>query len=379
MDNEKKGWLRRSGEYLGFVNTTQPVEGKRDVAGMASGVMPPARSDIASASVEQALSVGAVYRAVSIITASVSQMGLGVYRNGIELPLPTLIRQPNINDSQTRFIEETVWSLATYGNAYWRLYGEPVQNVEVLDPTTVTVVRENGQTRYWIGSEQIPASRIRHLKLMSRPGQPLGYGPIQLGNSEIIGAMRLRQFADNWFNTSGVPTGVLSTDQTLSGEEAKLFADAWANFVRNNGTAVLSSGMNYSPINIKPAEAQFLEVQQAQTVAIARLFGIPAMHLLAELSGTSNTYLNLEQANMVFLQTTLVKYMNEIEEALSSLLPRGQSVQFKEEGLLRMDSVTKWNVIKTQADVGYTSGDELRALEGKAPLPTPNSNEDVEA
>lgn len=369
MENEQKGFFKRTAETLGFVAPTQ--QESRAVGGPAVGVIPPARSAFTSIDPEVALQIGAVHRSVSIITASVAQMELGVFRDGVEIKAPAIIKQPNFDDSTTAFIEETVYSLAAYGNAYWRLYGSPVANVEVLDPNSVTVTthEKTGKKVYYIGSEQVPSNQIKHLKLFRKPGHLKGYGPIQHGQSELMGAIRMRSFADNWFGSTGVPTGMLTTDQVLGADEAQAFATAWKTFINENGTAVLSNGMHYEHLGIKPAEAQFLEVQQAQVVGIARLFGIPAMHLLAELSGTSNTYLNLEQANIVFLQTTLVKYMNEIEEAFSSLLPRGQRVQFKEDGLLRMDSVTKWSVIKTQTEVGYTSGDELRKAEGKSPLP----------
>lgn len=370
--NDKTGFWRTTGQALGLINPREIAVPEVRVAG--AGVIPPARSDISSITPELALSIGAVHRSISILTASVSQMELGVYREGIEIKSPSIINQPNINDSVTGFIEETVYSLAAYGNAYWRLYGDsPVQSIEVLDPNSVTVTTHEttGNKVYFIGDKQVPSKNIKHLRLMRKPGHLKGYGPIQHGQSELIGAMRLRNFADNWFNISGVPQGLLTTDMVLGPEEAASFATAWNAFIKNHGTAVLSQGMRYETIHLKPADAQFLEIQAASVVAVARLFGIPAMHLLAETHGTSNTYLNLEQANIVFLQTTLSRYMTEIEEALSSLLPRGQRVQFKEDTLLRMDSVTKWGVIKTQTEIGYTSGSELRKEEGKSPLPTP--------
>lgn len=386
MVSDTKGFVKRTAETLGFVKP-EPQQ-VRAVGGPAAGVIPPARSEIPFLTPDVAVQIGAVHRSISIITASVAQMELAVFRDGIEIKTPALVKQPNLDDSATGFIEETVYSLAAYGNAYWRLYGSPVANVEVLDPNSVTVTthERTGKKVYYVGTTEVPASQIKHLKLFRKPGHLKGYGPIQHGQSELIGALRMRSFADNWFG-NGVPTGILTSDQTLNSEDAQAFADAWKRFIAENGTAVMGNGLHYEHLGIKPAEAQYLEVQQAQVVGIARLFGIPAMHLLAELSGTSNTYLNLEQANIVFLQTTLVKYMNEIEEALSSLLPRGQRVQFKEDGLLRMDSVTKWSVLKTQWEVGYTSGDELRKAEGKSPLPKPapapvgnetNSNEGSE-
>lgn len=383
------GFFRDAAVYLGF---TEPVlaPAPTQVAKVRAEdvTVPPSRPSVTSVTVSTALGIGAVYRAISILVAAVSQMELAVYRNGVEIPTPALVKQPNVNDTQKGFIEETVFSLAGYGNAYWWIVrpsgATTVSSVQVLDPTLVSVrLDDEGAPVYSYNGREYRSDRIKHLKLMRRPGQAEGYGPIQAASGELQAALRLRAFADEWFDISGIPTGVLSTDMVLGPEESAAFAQAWKDFItQHGGTAVLSQGLQYEPIRLKPAEAQFLDVQNAVITNIARLFGVPAMHLIAELRGTSNTYLNLEQANIVFLQTTLTRYMTEIEDALSSLLPRGQQVQFLEEGLLRMDTTTKWNVRKTQVEIGYTTGNELRAAEGKAPLrlpkpPAPAPEEDA--
>lgn len=360
------------------INSLDLRHGSENSAGGTSplpGVVPPARPTMLEITPESALGIGTVYRSVDIITTTVASLELGVYRNGIELATPPIIRSPDVNQTASHFVQETVWSLALYGNAYWKVYGSDPKNpasLEVLDPNSVTVTTDEktGKKVYWIGNDKFDARYIKHLKLQRRPGQLLGVGPIQCAKSELTAALKLRQFADNWFDVSGVPTGVLTTDMQLNPQQAKDFAAQWNEFIKTGGgTVVLSAGLSYEAIRLKPAEAQFLEIQQANNVNIARLFGIPTMHLNVEMGGTSMTYMNLEQTNILFIQNTLVRYMNEIEEALSDFLPRGQRVQFKEEGLLRSDTVTKWKVLETQVGVGYTSGNELRAAEGKAPLP----------
>jgi HK97 family phage portal protein len=306
---------------------------------------------------------------VSIIAASVSQMSLGVFRDGLEIQTPTLIKQPNMDESQRAFIKKTAWSLATTGNAYWRVYGDTAKVLEVLDPAAVTVTKESGRLKYFYGAKELKASEIKHLRLEQNPSVIKSLGPIQRGQSELIGALRLTGFADEWFGSAGVPVGVLTTDQSLNGTQAQAFADAWNEFIKNNGTAVLSQGMRYEYLNIKPADAQFLEVMQAKTVAIARLFGVPATLLASGNEGTSNTYSNQQELFMQFLQTTLVDYMNEIEDALSSLLPRGQVVNFKEDGLLRMNTSLTVDVQVKQIAAGLRTPDELRAEDGLPPLP----------
>lgn len=385
MDTESRGFWRRTGEYLGFV-APPPVPEVRSTTVTEPAIVPPPRPTEDTLTVDTALSLAPVFRAVSLIVTSVSQMDLGVFRDNAEIKTPPLIKTPNVNDTSTAFIEETTFSLAAHGNAYWRLYrsapGAPVQSIEVLDPAWVTVRTEDrdgipmAKRQYFLGEKELRSHQIKHLRFLRRPGQVFGLGPIQASRGELQAALRLRRFADQWFDTTSVPEGYLTTDLVLSPSEAAEFADAWRQFLRDHDrVGVLSQGLDYKHVRINPAEAQFSDVQQAMVVQIARLFGIPAAYLLAEVQGNSMTYQNIEQSSLIFMQTTLARYMSEIENGLSDLLPRGQRVQFKEEGLLRMDAKTLWEVRRAQVDVGYTTGSELRANEGKAPLPVPESPE----
>ncbi|WP_328530770.1 phage portal protein [Nocardioides sp. NBC_00368] len=331
-------------------------------------------------SVQQALSVGVVYRAVQILSTSVAQQRLTVFRRGMEVKqVPGIVKQPDLDSDQGRFIEETVISLATYGEAFWRLYGSPTANIRVLNPEEVLVQEhsETGRIEYWHRGKQIPSDQIRHLKLMSRPGHVNGFGPIQAASQEIGALVRLRKFADTWFDTSGVPSGYLTSDEFLTQEDSTAYAQAWKQFLANNdGFGVLGSGIKYVPLTIDPEKAQFVAVQRQAVTNIARLFGIPAALLLAPVDGSSETYQNQEDAFNAFLTTTLAAYMNEIERAFTSLLPRGQEARFVESDLLRLDATTLWSVRSQQVALGYFDANDLREMDGlpakaieKAPVP----------
>lgn len=92
------------------------------------------------------------------------------------------------------------------------------------------------------------------------------------------------------------------------------------------------------------------------------------------------TYTNQQEIWLQFLTTTLTDYMNEIEDGLSSLLPRGQQVQFDEDALLRMNTTLQTEVDVLMVSNGLRTANEIRLRDGLAPLPngdtlnTPNSN-----
>ena len=125
---------------------------------------------------------------------------------------------------------------------------------------------------------------------------------------------------------------------------------------------------------LKPADAQWLEVQQFGVTGIARLFGIPATLMLAAIEGTSMTYTNVEQEWIGYVRFTLMTYLREIEDAFSAVLPTGQTARFNVEGLLRTDTKTRYEAHEIAIRAGFMSPDEVRRIEklhGPAPTPAP--------
>lgn len=115
---------------------------------------------------------------------------------------------------------------------------------------------------------------------------------------------------------------------------------------------------------------QFLETQQFTTTQMARLIGAPASIMLVAVEGTPETYSNVEQEWIGYVRFSLMKPLREIEEAFTELLPRGQVARFKIDNLLRTDTKTRYeaHAIALDPQRGWADEDEIRALEGMAPL-----------
>lgn len=375
MASDKKGLLARTANWWFGPEQRHGSEGSYGGTSPLVGVTPPVRpAGNQGVSADAALGLSAVYRSVFILSTSVSQMGLGVWRGGKELSAPSLINKPNVNDSRATFMEETTVSLALTGNAYWRLFradaGSPVQNIEVLNPHNLAIGEDDkGNTIYHYGDEQLKAWQVKHLRLLRVPGSPYGLGPIQAAQAELRGNLEVRDYASNWFNSGGVPSGVLKTDQPLTSDQADAYRQRWYEVqAQGRGVAVLGNGVSYTPIYLSPEDAQFLQNQNFNITQVARMFGIPATYLHAEVGGNSMTYTNMEQVDIAYVRYTLTAYLNEIEEALTELLPRGQMCRFKVEALLRADIKTRYEAYKLALDTGFMTLEEVRASEGLPPL-----------
>lgn len=347
------------------------------------GIQPPLRSDTQSVSVDRAISIPTAYRAVTILAGAISQLELGVWRQGVELdPPPALVRAPDVNQTLSQFLKRTVIGLAGTGNAYWHLIRDSsglVSSLEVLNPLTIHFEHDNkGKKRWlygdnrWKSDDFGSATEVKHLRLLEVMGHEEGMGPIQACRSAFNSALQLRDYADNWFVEGGVPTGgVLTTDQHLLEGEAKAYLEAWKKMLQESHVAAMGKGLKYESIFLKPADAQFLEVQQFSVADIARMFGIPATYLLAEVNSNSLTYTNIQQVDTQFVKHTLMLYLKEIEDALSSVLVRGQIARFKLDGFLRPDPKSQSEILKTYVDLGVMSKAEARVDLGLTGPPPP--------
>jgi len=332
-----------------------------------------------------ALGLSAVYRAISIFAIASKQLSIDVFRASTAIDAPAFIKRPDINDSFPAFIEQSVVSLALNGNAYWLISRDAqnrVTNLEVFNPLDVLIetnTRGKAIKYSYLGTDYKPAD-IRHLKLLRVPGNVKGLGPIQAAQADLRGAIDTNSYATNWFETSGVPNGYLKTDTPLNAEDAAALKTQWAASVKGGTTAVLDSGLTYTPIYLSPKDAQFIESQNWNKTQIATLFGIPLRMMLATVEGNSMTYANLQDEKLQLVEFGLMGYLTEIETAFSELLPGSQKAKFNLEAFLRVDTKTRYEAHKLAIDAGFLKVDEVRAIEGLDPLDTkevPNANATV--
>ena len=348
---------------------TRQIDKNYEQRSTPATILPPSRSAV-YASPELALGLTSVYRSVNIISTTVSQLPLLVHRDGVQVE-SKLADRPDINRTTTEFWGMTATSLALHGNAFWwvsrKQDGTP-QNLTVLDPQAVGVSQdEKGNLRYDYSGKQVRKANIQHLRLFPQAGIPLGLGPVQAARGDVETALRLRSFGDDFLETGGIPTGVLSTDQFINQEQADAYRKNWDEAQSKRGLAVLGAGMNYSPISMTPEDIQFLESRRYSSMEIARLFGIPPIYLGLGIEGSSLTYATTESLGILFLQTTLTAYIKSVEEAFTDLLPRGQKARFKLDALLRADLSTRVASYEKLVAMGAMSADEVRKSEGMTP------------
>lgn len=321
-----------------------------------------------------ALSLDAVYRSVQILQTAVSQLSLDVWRGADQIDAPSWIATPDPWTTPQEFLEKTTASLALRGNAFWRVDRDStgkIYGLRVLDPLDVNVtVTTSGIPLYRIGGDTFTRRDCAHLALMRRPGvrYPLGLGPIQAAKNQILSAVELRKYADGWMNGGSIPNGVLTSDQILTSDQAAALKTRFMESVRADEPIVLGQGTDYRPLMLKPEEVQWIETQKLNTVSVARIFGIPSRLIMIAPDGGTETYSNQQQEELSFIRWTLMSYLREIESTVTWLLPRGNTARFNLDAILRPDTRTRYEAHKIAIEAGFLTVDEVRAIEGLAPL-----------
>lgn len=335
----------------------------------------------------QAASLSSVYRAISIITTSVSQLPIYVERGGQKLEyalMPHVVKQPNLDTSRGDFISQLVTSMCFTGNAYFLASHDKQRgaraNLTALDPREVSVTWNEKQKRinYAYRGKTYDKDRIGHARLLTLPGSAVGLSPIQAARNELTGAVKTRDYAAKHFDNMSHPSAILSSEQDLTEEDAKNIINAYNGLdeegnpkpALNNPARVkvFSKGITYTPLALNPKDVQWIEARQFDTTSIARLFGVPASLMLAAVEGNSQTYANVEQEWISFARFTLTQYTRPIEDELTRMIPEGQRAKFNYEGLLRADTLTRYQSYALALDNGFMTVNEVRRLEERPEL-----------
>ena len=315
-----------------------------------------------------------VCRGVQIIETAIRSLPL-VQRDeaGRQVRMSSIARDPDPGTPRGELIAQMVADLAFNGNLFLlrqhvggfeigaRLL--PAGEVAVTDMSPDPTVRD---IRYmWRGMEFTPDELI-HRRFIVLPGMLRGVGPITMARIELQGMAETEAYAANWRDESGVPSGILTSDQTLSDTEAET-AKKRVLASRSGTPLVLGKGLHYARTVMSPEDFQFIQTRNFDTTQVARMLGIPANLLLASVEGSSLTYQNIEQSWIEFSSYTLQAYAMPICDALSQLVPARQRIDMDWNKARRSDTKSRWEALQIAVGMGLLTLDEARDWDGLPP------------
>jgi HK97 family phage portal protein len=336
-------------------------------------------------SIREALSIPAVFRAVSFISTVVGSLTMEAWRNAVLMDTaPALVSRPGAFSTPRDFYRDTAWCLATRGEYIWWVADrDPDTNAArkflLLPPQEVQVAWDRRfplmRTYRW-RNKDIPAMDIEHGTYVREPGQLRGSGPLQMCGAALSAGVEANAWAARFFSKGGAPSTHIHSDVSLNETEATALRNKWLER-EGNEVRVTSGPIQVEPHQIDPESAQLLQSRQQTAVDVATAFGMDAELLNAIASGASLTYQNVGQRFDNFVRSTLAPgYLEPIEHGISEHLPRTTVGRFSLTSFLRADIRTQADVYSTLRAAGVAEAEAakiagLDSLVDTEPVPAP--------
>lgn len=345
---------------------------------------PGKRSNSVSVTTQTALKHSAVWASVRLRADLISSMPIDVFRRlpgegvDVEVTKPKMLVTPSLHgDGQPMDIAEWMYStqsdLDKLGNTFGGVgerdaLGFPSQ-IEPLAADQVTVVVKKGRVdHYRIGRDKYQPAEIWHERQFTTSGSHVGLSPVAYAAASIAGALSAQQFAQDWFSNGAVPGAILkNTGKKLNPGESAQAKSLFLASVRVGEPFVTGSDWEYSMLQAKASESEFIREMEFSISDIARFFGVPGDMIDAPVSGSSVTYANVTQRNLQLLIMNLGPAVMRRERALTRLTPNPRRVKLNTDAILRMDPQTRQDVFKVQIDSRTLAPSEARALDNRAP------------
>lgn len=289
-----------------------------------------------------------------------------------------IVRNPSELFTRREWLFQAVVSGAVFGNVIGqvrltetdRRYAGIPRVVEWLNPSTVDI-RQAGQMsrpEYWVDGQQLTRSSVVHLRRYPMVGKAEAMSPLDR-HSKLVGvAAAARDFASDWFDNGGHPSALLTTEQELSEEQAKVAKKRWIASGTKREPRVLGNGWKYNQVSSTPADSELKDTWDRVAADVCQVFRVPPEMIGAASSGSSVTYANREQRSIDFLTFTIEPWLTMFEDWWNSLLPEGEFVKFNPDALLRVDTLTRYRVHDVAVRMGKNSINEIRRLEDEPPI-----------
>jgi len=334
-----------------------------------------------------ALTSSAVYACVAVIAQEVARLKVHHWRDTPDggrvkvkgSPAARVMRRINHYQTPSDFWLNYISACCLSGNAYAVAERDAVGRIVALHPIASTgaaaqVDPESGAVFYDVAAPRvapqigrvIPARDMAHLKLFTGADPLLGISPLEAASYSMAHAEQIQRQAVAFWGNKAQPSGILSTDRPLSIEAARRLRDQWqnANSSDNAGkTAVLDSGMSWTPLSITARDAEMIASYNLSTDTIASIFRVP-LYMINRMENA--TFSNVETMARQFYVSTLASWIEATEAVLDKLfgLPAGESIEFDvERGLMQSNFDLRMKSYRDGIQGGILSPNEARAFE----------------
>jgi HK97 family phage portal protein len=350
-------------------------------------------SDILARSSRSAVGLSSTWACINLLAGTIASLPIMVYRTdragtrtvAKDHPLYYVLHDsPNFDQTATDFWEYQTAGIELQGNAYAliekRTNGD-VYSLKPLRPDATTARRlPSGRIQYeWMESgTKVVRQSVDVLHIRGPLGDALsGVSALTACRAAFDTALYADGAASTVFENGARPSGVLSTDKALNGDQRniaeKLLQEKFVGAMNAGRPMLLDNGLQWQQLTLSPEDTQMLESRRFSVEEICRVFGVPP-HMIGHTENSTSWGTGLEQQTLGFVKFSLRRRLKRIEQALEKQLltardrALGVTIEFNLEGLLRGDTVSRAAFYQSGLQNGWRTINEVRALENLPPV-----------
>lgn len=342
---------------------------------------------------ERVLSEATYFACMKVLSEGIGKLPLKLLRynekNGVETARKhalyyILHDRPNPYMAASTFWSTVEFNRNHYGNAYVWIQGAG-ENMKlwILPSADVTVWYDDakiladqpdlyylysaGGKLYRFGSEE-----ILHFKSSNTLDGVLGVSVQDQLKMTIGGAVKSQKLLNKMYNTGFTAKAVLNYTGSLNDanvrELVKMTEAYGKGELADQGVEniiPIPLGFNLTPLNVKLADNQFIEVKQYTALQIASAFGIKPYQIG---DYTKSSYASAEAQQLSFYVDTLLYIIKQYEEELtykllsSDEITNGYHFKFNVAVILRADLATQINTLSVGVSNFIYTPNEARAM-----------------
>ena len=269
-----------------------------------------------------------------------------------------------------------------YGNAYAWIDTRDQQRPQLwpLDPRTVQVwyddaceLRDAPDVYYLVstkgGRTVLSSEEVLHFKSHQTLDGLVGVSVREQLASTIQGSTKAQKLVNAMYDSGMTAKAVLQYTGSINDQNVAQLVKEVAQYVKGEGKSgaanliPMPQGFNLTPLNMKLADSQFLEVKQYTALQIASAFGVKPYQVG---DYTKSSYASAEAQQLSFLVDTLLYIVKQYEEEIGYKLltdseeAGGYHAKFNTGVILRADQQTQINTLSAAVSNFLMTPNEAR-------------------
>jgi HK97 family phage portal protein len=326
----------------------------------------------------QALQVPAIKRCRDLICGTIASIPLEYYKKstGQKIAAPRWVQQPSKAQPLFETLYFTLDALLMHGVSYWLITetyledgrmanAEWVANNRVTFNTNST---NNYVTEYYLDGKPLPMSGLGSLITFQKDE-----GILAVGGSTIKAALDAQHASNVALATPSAVGFLKNSGADLPPNEVSGLLAAWRKARANNGTAYLTSTIDYQTIGFSPKDMAYQDAIQGLATECARLCSVDPYYVSASMNQTM-TYANVQDERKQLVALTLQPYVKAVEARLSmdDISTAGHYVKFAlDDTFLRTEPMERLLVLEKMLSLGLITTEQAMQMEDLSP----NGNE----